>query len=1100
MDPKKAVVRMRRRAREREKIWLQNGLAIFMDAILVKILAAFLTLSLVTTRPDAVKTQFDPARDQAEVTRVLRDGCAHMRKAFDVESLDIDDLIKTAMDDPQAISTEVKVLHGLRFDSLLAVYRQFCNNEEVKNASVDLAEVIRFYNGAVADLPDHNRLKGARIADSGGILDAQGERFADLTESNRRVWAPLRDIPVPVQNAFIAAEDRRFYEHKGVDERGLVRAMVSNFARPGRPQGGSTITQQVVKNLLVGDDVTYERKMREIIVASRLERSLTKAEILELYLNSIYLGRGAWGIELAARNYFGKPASALTLQEGAMLAGLPKGPTYYSPDRHPDRAQERLAYVVSRMQEDGVAGAAAIDSAKLSLPQMVAYAQTAQRDSGYYFLDHVTHEARSLAGIATLAAAATTVRTTVRPDLQRAAEAALQEGLAQYELRIGRTEWHGAEANLTEAVRRIEASMPAAVLENPVVDSKPLAAARGPARPADTGTKPARGGNVGKPSPGLGSSGPGSSGPGSSSAPPPYPPPRAGEGRGGSPSGVIGPLPLAAATPLVAKPKPAWQQALQAAHSPLYDVHWSTAIVLPNGGDRGGVRVGLADGRVMSLSSAGLAGRRGLNLYDVVFVKVSDAKGKQVRVDLRVRPTVQGAAVILDNKTGGILAMAGGFSYPVSQLNRVTQAVRQPGSSLKPFTYLAALRRGLQPNTLVRDQAVTLPPIGNSSYAREKDYWSPKNADGGGGGITTLRRGLENSKNLVTANLLEGGIDSDPGQSLARVCELTIDAQIYHDCIAYYPFVLGAQPARLIDMAAFYAAVATEGRRPSPYSIESIQQNGRAVYAHTPESKWLALGDRPSFFQLRTMLQGVVARGTARAIGHLSSYVGGKTGTSDDENDAWFIGFTNDVTVGVWVGYDNAEGKRRTLGNSQTGGRVAVPIFEQIVEATWASFARKTPLNPPSPEAKKELVAMQIDLNSGTLLNEQSPQGFTEYFRLRHGQVAETRYSLVSPNEVAANGPGDEEAYLRDPSVGERNYYRGGPLGGGYYYSQRPNSNDLFQGLFGGLFGQPQRQVFPPGASPYGDLRSRSAEDRRWFPPRRVDPDVPWRDHQRGDF
>ncbi len=1075
-----------------------------MDAILVKILAAFLTLSLVTTRPDAVKTQFDPVRDQAEVTRVLRDGCAHMRKAFDVESIDIDDLIKTAMDDPQAISAEIKALHGLKFDSLLTVYRQFCKNEDVKNSSIDLAEVIRFYNGAVADLPDHNRLKGARIADSGGILDARGERFADLTESNRRVWVSLRDIPVHVQNAFIAAEDRRFYEHKGIDERGLVRAMVSNLARPGRPQGGSTITQQVVKNLLVGDDVTYERKMREIIVASRLERTLTKAEILELYLNSIYLGRGAWGIELAARNYFGKPASALTLQEGAMLAGLPKGPTYYSPDRHPDRAQERLAYVVSRMQEDGVAGATAIDSAKVALPQMVAYTQAQQRDSGYYFLDHITREARSLPGVGTLTTAATSVRTTVRPDLQRAAEAALQEGLAQYEIRSGRTEWHGAEANLADAVRRIEASMPAPAPEIPAAsDPRPPVATRGSTRQADAGAKPARGGNTGKLAPGPGVSG-------AKAAP--------------SPPGIVGPLPLSPAAPPVVKPKPAWQRALEAARLPLYDVHWSTAIVLSSSGDRGGVRVGLPDGRIMPLSSAGLAGRRGLNLYDVVFVKVSDPKGRQTRVDLRVRPTVQGAAVILDNKTGAILAMVGGFSYPVSQLNRVTQAVRQPGSSLKPFTYLAALRRGLQPNTLVRDQVVTLPPIGNSSHARERDYWTPKNADGGGGGITTLRRGLENSKNLVTANLLDGGIDSDPSQSLARVCELTIDAQIYRDCIAYYPFVLGAQPARLIDMAAFYAAVATEGRRPSPYSIESVEQNGRTVYTHTPEFKWLASGDRPSFFQLRTMLQGVVARGTARAIGHLSSFVGGKTGTSDDENDAWFIGFTNDVTIGVWVGYDNADGKRRTLGNGQTGGRVAVPIFEQIVEATWASYARKAPLNPPSPEAKKELVAMQIDLNSGTPLGDRTGQGFTEYFRLRHGQIEETQYALVSPNEVATDDLGDGEAYLRDPNPGEPGYYSGNP--GGYYYSDRPNTNGFFQGggLFGGLFG---RQFFPPPASSYGapprpysgapgpygsppgqyggapgqygDLRPRY-DDRRWAPPRRVDPDVPWRDHQRGEF
>jgi penicillin-binding protein 1A len=1051
-----------------------------MDVILVKVLAAFLALSLVTTRPDTIKTQFDPQRDQAEVTRLLRDGCAHMRKAFDVESIDIDDLIKTAMDDPQAKDdpealSSVKVLHGLKFDTLLAVYRQFCKDDD--KASVDLGEVIRFYNGAVADLPDPARLKGARMAASGGILDAKGERFADLTESNRRVWVALRDIPVDVQKAFIAAEDRRFYEHHGVDERAIVRAMVSNLA--GRPQGGSTITQQVVKNLLVGDDVTYERKMREIILASRVEHSFTKAEILELYLNSIYFGRGAWGIELAARNYFGKPASALTLEEGAMLAGLPKGPTYYSPDRRPDRTRERLAYVVSRMQEDGVAGAAAIDSAKLSLPQMVAYTPTQQRDSGYYFLDQVTREARSLAGLATLTAGGTTVRTTVRADLERATEAALQEGLAQYEMRTGRTEWHGAEANLGEAVRRIEASQPAAVPEIPAVSDTKAPGGRGPARAAD-GAKPSRGSSAAKLAPGPGSPSRGSAAAGSPRANP-------------SP-GIAGPLPLAPAAAAVVKPKAAWQQALDVAHLPLYDVHWSSAIVLPTS-DRSGVRVGLPDGRIAPLSSAGLAGRRGLNPYDVVLVKVSDTKGKQTRAELRVRPTVQGAAMILDNKTGAILAMTGGFSYPLSQLNRATQAARQPGSSLKPLTYLAALQRGLQPNTLVRDQAVTLPPMGDSSHAREKDYWSPKNADGGGGGITTLRRGLENSKNLVTANLLDGGIDSDPSQSLARVCELTIDAQIYRDCVAYYPFVLGAQPARLIDMAAFYAAVATEGRRPSPYAIESIEQNGRTVYTHTPEAKWLAGGDRPSFFQLRTMLQGVVARGTARAIGHLSSYVGGKTGTSDDGNDAWFIGFTNDVTIGVWVGYDNADGKRRTLGNNQTGGRVAVPIFAQIVEASWASYARKTPLNPPSPEAKKELVAMQIDLESGTPLADRGPgpEGFTEYFRMRHGQVEETRYALVSPDEVAANGLGDDQYYPRDPNAGAR-------YPGGGYYAQPQRPGDLFQ-LFGSLFGQPQRQAVPPSAGGgYGDLYSRSPEDRRWFPPRRVDPDVPWRDRQRSDY
>ena len=856
----------------------------------------------------------------------------------------------------------------------------------------------------MADLPDHTRLKAMGTAGGGGVIDGKGERFADLSDSNRRIWVPLKDIPLHVQKAFLAAEDKRFYEHKGVDERGLIRAMIANLARSGRPQGGSTITQQVVKNLLVGDDVTYERKMREVIIASRVERSLTKAEILETYLNSIYLGRGAWGIELAARTYFGKPAAALTVTEGAMLAGLTKGPTYYSPDRHPDRAQERLAYVLARMQEDGDAGAAQVP-AKSGLPQMVAYDHAVQRDSGYYFLDHVSREARTLAGIPNLTTASTTVRTTIRPDLQHAAEAALQEGLAQYEMRNGRVEWHRAETNIGDAVRRIEA------------------AAAG------------------------------------------------------------------------AKGKPAWQQALAAARPPLYDVHWTTAVVLGTGtdrNDRGGLRVGLPDGRVVPLSSSV---RRGIKLYDVVFVKLTEARNKQAaRVELRVRPVVQGAAIILDNKTGGILAMAGGFSYPLSQLNRTTQSQRQPGSSLKPFTYLAALRQGLQPNTLVRDQQITLPPIGGSYNARDRDYWTPKNADGDGGGITTLRRGLENSKNLVTANLLDGGIDGDPSQSLARVCELTIDAQIYSTCVAYYPFVLGAQPARLVDMAAFYAAVASEGRRPAPYGIELIEQNGRAVYTHKPEFKWLASGDRPAFFQLRTMLQGVVARGTARAIAQLSPYVGGKTGTSDDENDAWFVGFTNDVTVGVWVGYDNADGRRRTLGGGQTGGRVAVPIFEQIIQATWAQYARQAPLNPPSPEAKKELIALPIDLASGNRVSDRRQQAFTEYFRLHDGQMDDTQYNIVSQDEVGTPDTGYAGGY----GDGGR-YYPGYPGNRTYYPNGYGGGLGSFFGLFGGGSYVPQqRPIYPPAAQPYyggpfGELRSRSSEDRRFVAPRRVDPDYPYR-------
>jgi penicillin-binding protein 1A len=284
-----------------------------------------LALSQVTTAPEAVATRFDRVANQVHVAQLLRAGCAYMRKAFDIEDINLDELIATAMDDPQAIG-ESKAFHGINFADLLTAYREFCKNEQVPIPAVDLGEVIDFYNKALKDLPDHIKLKGLKLPGESVVLDRRGERFAEVFEENqRRIWVVLADIPEHVQKAFIAAEDKRFFEHKGIDERGLIRAFISNLAHSSRPQGGSTIIQQVVKNLLVGDDLTYERKIREMVVASRVERALSKAEILELYLNSIYLGRGAWGIELAARSYFGKPAKDLTLQEGALLAGADQG-------------------------------------------------------------------------------------------------------------------------------------------------------------------------------------------------------------------------------------------------------------------------------------------------------------------------------------------------------------------------------------------------------------------------------------------------------------------------------------------------------------------------------------------------------------------------------------------------------------------------------------------------------------------------------------------------------------------------------------------------------------------------------------------------------
>ena len=956
-----------------------------MSAILVKIFATALTLSQVLVDPDTVRTSFDPAQDREEVSTILKRGCAHMRRAFDIEDINLDDLIATAMDDPQAVAGDLKILQGLSFSDLHASYRLFCKNEPVDPPPVDLGEVITYYNSALADLPDAAKLKGLKLPGVSVVLDGSGRRFAEVYEpDHRRVWVPLSEIPKSVQQAFVSAEDKRFYQHKGVDERGVIRAFVSNLADPGRPAGGSTITQQVTKNLLVGDDVTYERKMREMVVASRVEGILSKAEILEIYLNSIYLGRSSWGIEMAAQSYFAKSAKALSVSEAALLAGLAKGPNYYNPDTQPDRARDRMAYVLSRMKEDGFLNEEQVRQAVAALPPRVPF-QRPRRDSGFYFIDHLSRDARTLAGIETLTSSSYTVRSTINAELQRATEAALQEGLARYEMSIGRQRFQAAEANLADAVKALEG--------------------------------------------------------------------RAEDGA----------------------PRPAWLRALENARLPLYDVHWPAAVVIEKGKDRkkgaNTLRVGLSDGRVLPLN-AWEAARRDLKLYDVVRVRVIEQKGKgAIRADLRVPPTVQGGAVVLENRTGRILALAGGFSYPVSQLNRVTQAHRQPGSVFKPLTYLAALAKGLQPNTLVWDTPVTLPPVDRSANARARDYWTPKNYDGSGGGIVTLRRALENSKNLVTARLLDGGIESDPAKSLQDVCDLALEAQLYVECTPHYPFVLGAQPVRIIDLAAFYAAIANEGALPEPHAFESIEERGRTIYSHRAQSPVrLGSADAAAFYQLKTMLQGVLERGTARNLKALAPYAAGKTGTSNDENDAWFAGFTNDVTVVVWVGHDNADGKRRTLGRGQTGAKVAAPIFKDIVEAAWTYHMPKSPLSPPSPQAAKQLIALPIDLNTGDRLTNGQRGAFTEYFRLNwFGRLSETQYRLVPQSEVYAFR--NPDPWSDGDDAGAYNPYEEAPYvqGQGWLDSLRRNLT-------------PQRRADP---------RPRW-EDEPPPRPRRIDPDYFW--------
>ena len=889
--------------------------------ILVKLFATALALSEVTTQPQAVKTHFDPVQDQAAVVQLLRDGCTHMTHAFDIESINLDELISTALDDPKAMGADIKAFHGLNFTDLNTAYHQFCKNESIDKPVVDLGQVIDFFNNAAADLPDPTQLKGKKLPGTTVVQDGTGADFADVFQpGNRRIWVSLGDIPDFVQKAFVAAEDRRFFQHHGVDERGIIRAFIGNLGQSGRPQGGSTITQQVVKNLLVGEDVTYERKIREMIVASRLETILTKNEILELYLNSAYLGRGSWGVEMAARTYFGKPAKDLSVGEGAMLAGLLKGPNYYSPDRHPDRAKDRLGYVLGRMEEDGVISAAQKDQALGELPKLAAYANH-RRDIGFHFVDFLGREAKA-DGVANMTADSYTVHATINAQLQREAEAALQEGLARYEISMGRVQFRGPEANIADAVKKLSSNSPAAA-------------------PADAIA------------------------PGSATAAPN--------------SAVAAPNAVLAA--------PAWQQALQALRLPLYDVHWTPAVVLQKGD---GMRVGLPDGRVMALTGMTGEARRGLGLYDVVYVNVvepkvaapkntsgksSDTKSRDAKksggkngdaknsnaqgpslpslspgqAQLRVRPTVQGAALVLENKTGRNPRHGGRLLLPLSQLNRVAQTQRQPGSAIKPLTH-SALQHGLQPNTLVLNQPITFPPIGTGldgrdAISRQYDGRMRPRTIGRRAMPISRRRRLHDaprardSINIVTAHLLDGGIDGDPGRSSTRSAQPR--SKIYGQCERYYPFVLGAQPVRMIDLAAFYQAVANEGALPQPHAIDLIS-SAAAPFTNTRARRCRASAP-PTRHRLPAQEHAAGRGGAWHRARHRRpvAYVAGKTGTTEDAVDGWFMGFTNDVTVAVWMGYDNGDGKRRSLGSSESGARVALPIFQPIIKQSGTTISRR---------------------------------------------------------------------------------------------------------------------------------------------------------------
>lgn len=707
------------------------------------------------------------------------------------------------------------------------------------------------------DLPDFTQLQSYEPAVVTRLHADDGRIMAEYATENR-VFVPIEAIPPHVIQAFVSAEDQHFYTHSGIDPLGIARAIVTNVrnAIQGRRLiGASTITQLVARNFLLTNEVTLTRKLREQLLAVRIERVLSKDEILELFFNEIYLGRGAYGIAAASLIYFNKPLSELTLAEAAYLAALPKAPSNYDPRTNMGEALGRRAYVLGRMFEDGAITAEEAEAANAE-PLVVVDSRRAEFIETGYFSEEVRRELQRLYGSDQLYEGGLTVYTTMDPRLQEIAERVLREGLETYDLRHG----YRGPVEVMEAFDDWPGQLALMDMPGGAHEGWQLAVVLEVEEGADTAI--------------LGFS--------------------------DRTRGLITTNGLDWAIP------------------------W-----LP------GQRVGSAPNSVddaLTLGDVILVER----LADVPAGTDATLEGDETPQEfaglyaLRQVPDVQGALVAIDPETGRVLAMVGGYDFEASEFNRATQAARQPGSAFKPFVYLAALNQGYTPSTIVLDIPLAIRQEGQPDYR-------PSNYDGTQLGPVPMRVGVERSRNLMTVRILQE-IGLDPVREVARTFG------IYDDMPLLYSMALGAGEVTPMALTNAYAMLANGGRQITPTLIDRIQDRyGHTVYRHDAlvcdvcrQPEWRdglappALADQRALindpvttYQLTSMLQGVVQRGTAARLNALGLPLAGKTGTTNDVYDAWFVGFSPNLAVGVFVGFDNP----RTLGPRETGGSVAAPIF-----------------------------------------------------------------------------------------------------------------------------------------------------------------------------
>ncbi|YCI06229.1 penicillin-binding protein 1A (plasmid) [Ensifer sp. D2-11] len=741
-------------------------------------------------------------------------------------------------------------------------------------------------------LPDHRKLAEWEPALMTRFYAYDGRPIAEYAKE-RRLYLPIGAIPQRVKAAFLSAEDKSFYSHSGIDLLSIVKAAWSNVMNLGSAQrmiGASTITQQLAKNFLLSSDRTLERKIKEAVLSIRIEQSLSKDRILELYLNDIYLGLGAYGIAAGALTYFDKSVSELTVAEAAYLAALPKGPNNYNPHRHPERALNRRNWVIGQMQRNGFVSAAQASSMMARPLGVKPRAETPLMAEANYFAEEVRREVAGQYGEAALYNAGLSVRTTLDPTLQAAALKALRAGLVDYDQARG---FRGPVAHIdvsedwTAAFAEQETLTDVKEWQLAVVLSCSDAGVR-------IGLRSAKPGPEHSPS---------------------------------SPeTGFIG----------------------------SNTMRWALKLS--------------AGGRIRQVDSIGKL----LSPGDVIYVEKAEDGYL-----LRQIPEVQGAIVSLDPNTGRVLASVGGFSFAQSRYNRATQASRQPGSAFKPFVYAAALDTGYTPATLVMDAPFSMPDGAGR-------LWNPKNYDGKFGGPSTLRTGLEKSRNLMTVRLARHlGMDV--------VAEYGRAFGLYDKLAPYLPMSLGAGETTLTRLVSAYAVLANGGHAVQPSMIDRIQdRHGRTMFRHDDRAcdrcnaaSWLhqeepvlrdtrkQVLDPMTAYQVTSMLRGVVERGTAHRVAELGAPVAGKTGTTNDEKDVWFVGYTPTLVTGIFMGYDAP----KPMGYGETGGGLAAPIFIDFMKVAMRG---KPAVDFPVPQG---LTSASVNRRTGKRTASGEPGSAVEVFK-----------------------------------------------------------------------------------------------------------------------